>query len=135
MEQLRIVAPGIVGFHHVRLPVTDVFRSRDWYIETLGFRPMLVEETADGVLGVALRHGCGAVIGLHQDAVRARALSGFSAIALGVDDLRPWVEFLGTLNLLQEPSDSHLGRSLRIEDPDGIVIELHTISQPSAADA
>ena len=74
MEQLRIVAPGIVGFHHVRLPVTDVFRSRDWYIETLGFRPMLVEETADGVLGVVLRHGCGAVIGLHQDAVRARSV-------------------------------------------------------------
>jgi catechol 2,3-dioxygenase-like lactoylglutathione lyase family enzyme len=128
--------PAIVGFHHVRLPVTDVLTSRDWYIDTLGFQPMLVEENESGVVGTALQHPGGVVLGLHRDPARATALRGFVAVAFAVADLGAWVVFLRSRNLMQgEPIDTHLGRCVRSEDPDGILVELHTVTQPSAADA
>ena len=128
--------PAIVAFHHVRLPVTDVLTSRDWYIDTLGFQPLLVEENEAGVVGIALRQPSGVVLGLHRDAARAAALCGFVAVAFAVDDLGAWVTFLRSRNLPHgEPVDTHLGRSVRLRDPDGIIVELHTVTQPSAADA
>jgi len=131
-----LVQPAIVSVHHVRLPVSDVLVSRDWYIETLGFRPLLVEEDESGVIGIALRHPCGVVIGLHRDAGRAAALRGFVAVAFGVTDLAAWVEFLRSRKLSHAPpAATHLGHSLRLTDPDGIIVELHTNNQPSAADA
>ena len=30
--------PTMRGFHHVKLPVSDVAASRDWYQRVLGFR-------------------------------------------------------------------------------------------------
>jgi len=126
--------PPIVNVHHVRLPVSDVLKSRDWYIDTLGFEPLLVEEDDDRIVGVALRQGA-VTLGLHQDPRRAAALRGFVAFALGVHDLRQWAERLTRRGVADVATrDSHLGRSLRLEDPDGIVIELHTIGEPSADD-
>jgi catechol 2,3-dioxygenase-like lactoylglutathione lyase family enzyme len=29
------------GFHHVKLPVSDVARSRDWYQRVLGFEVVI----------------------------------------------------------------------------------------------
>jgi catechol 2,3-dioxygenase-like lactoylglutathione lyase family enzyme len=128
--------PGIVGVHHVRLPVSDVLVSRDWYIDALGFHPLLLEEDETGVIGIALHQPSGVVIGLHRDAARAAALRGFVAVAFGVADLAAWVRFLRPRGLLRAPPvDTHLGHSVRLEDPDGIIVELHTQSQPSAADA
>jgi len=136
MSPPGVVPPAIVNVHHVRLPVSDVLASRDWYIETLGFRPLLVEEDESGVIGIALRHPCGVVIGLHRDAGRAAALRGFVAVAFGVTDLAAWVEFLRSRTLSHAPpAATHLGHSLRLTDPDGIIVELHTNNQPSAADA
>ncbi len=37
------------GFHHVKMPVADVARSRDWYQRVLGFEQEL-EFVEDGVL-------------------------------------------------------------------------------------
>jgi catechol 2,3-dioxygenase-like lactoylglutathione lyase family enzyme len=50
MAQLR---PEITGLHHIRLPVTDVLRSRDWYGEVLGFEPVLDLEEEDRLLGTS----------------------------------------------------------------------------------
>ena len=30
---------AISGFHHVKLPVADLARSRDWYARVLGSKP------------------------------------------------------------------------------------------------
>jgi catechol 2,3-dioxygenase-like lactoylglutathione lyase family enzyme len=136
MSPPGVVPPAIVNVHHVRLPVSDVLASRDWYIETLGFQPLLVEEDESGVTGIALQHPCGVVIGLHRDAARASALRGFVAVAFGVADLGEWVDFLRSRKLSHAPpADTHLGHSVRLTDPDGIIVELHTHSQPSATDA
>ena len=31
--------PGLAGIHHVKIPVTDLSRSRDWYARVFGFVP------------------------------------------------------------------------------------------------
>lgn len=48
---------------HLRLPVTDLARSRDWYIETLG---LTVEFEVPDRRTVALRDGEGFAIFLQQ---------------------------------------------------------------------
>jgi catechol 2,3-dioxygenase-like lactoylglutathione lyase family enzyme len=120
-------------FHHARLPVSDVQVSSDWYTEHLGFNCRLVLEEEDRVVGVALDLPCGVVIGLHQDSRRAAALCGFVVVALSVPNLSEWVAHLdgqgvGHGGLI----DTHLGRCVRVADPDGILVELHPPEQPSA---
>ena len=31
-------APALAGIHHVKLPVTDLARSREWYESRLGYQ-------------------------------------------------------------------------------------------------
>jgi catechol 2,3-dioxygenase-like lactoylglutathione lyase family enzyme len=129
------LAPRIDGFHHVRLPVSEVLVSRHWYVDILGFWPLLVEEEEeeeDRVTGMALAHPSGVVIGLREEPERARALRGFVPVALSVPDVGAWVDYLDGRAVPHEPLvDGHLGQYLQIPDPDGIIIELHTLHQPS----
>jgi catechol 2,3-dioxygenase-like lactoylglutathione lyase family enzyme len=122
--------------HHVRLPVSDVLASQDWYERTLDFRPVLVSEEEDAVTGVVMKHTSGVVIGLHLEPERARALAGFALLGLSVDDLVPWLEHLDGLNVQHGGIvDGHLGACVQVRDPDGLVLELHTPDQPSADEA
>jgi catechol 2,3-dioxygenase-like lactoylglutathione lyase family enzyme len=64
------------GFHHVKMPVADVARSRDWYQRVLGFEQEL-EFVEDGVLmGLAMRDPGGtARLAARHDPARAAALA------------------------------------------------------------
>jgi catechol 2,3-dioxygenase-like lactoylglutathione lyase family enzyme len=122
--------------HHVRLPVTDVLSSRDWYAEVLGFQPILVAEEENRVSGVVLEHPSGVVIGLHSAPHEAKELRGFAVIGLSVADLKAWADYLDNLRVDHSGIvDGHLGQCLRLKDPDGLVVELHTPLQPSADEA
>ncbi len=122
----------ISGVHHVKLPVSDVRRSRAWYEQVLGFASVL-EFVEDGELrGVALRReGCPADIALRQDPARARALSGFDALALLVptrDDVRRWEAALDRLGQSHGGLvTGHEGGTVLVglRDPDGIEIRLY----------
>src|SRR5918912_1139278 len=119
------------GFHHVKLPVSDVERSRQWYQWTLGLATD-IEFVEDAVLkGVALAGSGEASIALRHDPVRAAALSGFDALALAVpsrDDIARWQ---ARLDELGEPHGGvvtgHRGGSVLVglRDPDGIEIRLY----------
>jgi catechol 2,3-dioxygenase-like lactoylglutathione lyase family enzyme len=128
-----------VGLHHVRLPVSDLMRSRDWYIDVFGFVPRLTLEAEDEIIGVVLGHRSGLILGLHREPERARTLRGFCPTGLNVgstDDLDQWCARLDTLQISHsEPAEAHLGWCAQVFDPDGLVIELHTASQPSADEA
>ena len=51
----------MLGFHHVKIPVADLSRSRDWYCTVLGLQVAL-EFVEDGVVrGLALRDAEGGV--------------------------------------------------------------------------
>ena len=122
----------ISGIHHIKLPVSDVGRSRAWYERVLGFEPVM-EFLEDGeLMGVALRReGCPAQIALRRDPARAHALSGFDALALLVptrDEVRHWEAALDRIG------ESHGGLVtghkggmvlVGLHDPDGLEIRLY----------
>jgi catechol 2,3-dioxygenase-like lactoylglutathione lyase family enzyme len=125
---------ALSGFHHVKLPVTDVVRSRDWYERVLGLQTRL-EFVEDGTLmGVALRDANDTVqLAVRHDPARAAALAGFDPIALYVptrDDLQAWKQ---RLDDLAEPHGGivtgHVGWVIiGLHDPDGIEVRLYTPS-------
>lgn len=120
------------GFHHVKLPVSDVARSRDWYGRVLGLESV-IDFVEDGVLmGVGLVDPDRSLsVALRHDPVRAAALSGFDAMALRVptrDGVDQWRAHL------DEQDESHGGTVtghqggcvlVGLRDPDGIEIRLY----------
>lgn len=122
----------IDGFHHVKLPVSDVSRSRAWYEQVLGFETA-IEFVEDGVvMGVAMTSGpTGAQVALRHDLDRATALAGFDPIALSCphpEDVREWAEHLDRLGVPHGGVTSgHGGGSVLVglRDPDGIEIRLY----------
>jgi catechol 2,3-dioxygenase-like lactoylglutathione lyase family enzyme len=128
--------PEIVGLHHVRLPVSDVLASRDWYVDVFGFESILVEEDEDRITGLVLEHPSGVVLGVHADRARAAALRGFVVVAFGVRDLSWWVDYLDRRGITHgRAGQQHLGRSVQVADPDGICVALASLDQPSAGEA
>jgi catechol 2,3-dioxygenase-like lactoylglutathione lyase family enzyme len=122
----------IAGVHHVKIPVSDVAASRDWYQRVLGMQVSL-ESVEDGTLmGVALADPAGAVqIALRHDPDRASALAGFDPLALAVatrDDVDAWRRALDDLG---EPHGGVVAGStggavlVGLLDPDGIEIRLY----------
>jgi catechol 2,3-dioxygenase-like lactoylglutathione lyase family enzyme len=124
--------PDLSGFHHVKLPVTDLGRSRDWYTSVLGLR-VEIEFVEDGVLrGLALTDASGRVrLALRLDPVRAAALAGFDPIALEVPKRDDVVAWQSRLDDLGQPHGGvvtgHKGGSVLVglRDPDGIEIRLY----------
>jgi hypothetical protein len=122
---------SVVGFHHLKIPVSDVGRSRDWYCQMFGFVTE-IEFVEDGKLaGIALRHPeLNMRLALRGDPRRSQAMAGFDACALAVStrsDLQAVVdraESLGTT-----PGwivEGHLGWACDLSDPDGIIVRLYT---------
>ena len=122
----------IKGFPHVKLPVTDVARTRDWYRRVLGFEVTL-EFVEDGTLmGLALSDPGGSIdLAIRRDPARGAALAGFDPIALAVAsraDVQAWRQRLDELG---EPHGGsitgHRGGSVLVglHDPDGIEIRLY----------
>lgn len=120
------------GFHHVKLPVHDVARSRDWYQRVLGLE-VDIEFTEEGALmGVALRDPDGTVsLALRHDPPRAAALAGFDPLALGVatrSDLDAWRARLDEAAVAHDGViEGHQGWALvGLRDPDGFEVRLYT---------
>jgi catechol 2,3-dioxygenase-like lactoylglutathione lyase family enzyme len=94
--------PVLAGIHHLKLPVTDLARSRDWYHSRLGYEAG-VEFVEEGrLMGCGLEHPSGGPpIGLRLDPDRAAAAAGFDYFTIGVpdraaiDDLAAWLDELG----------------------------------------
>jgi len=130
---------SVVGIYHVRLPVSDVLLSRDWYARILGFEPVLAYEEEDRVVGVALRHPSGIRLGLHFEPDRAPALRGFAVLSLRVStmaDLQAWSAHFQRLGVEHSGiAAGHPGLRLQVADPGGICVELHTIGHPTTDDA
>jgi catechol 2,3-dioxygenase-like lactoylglutathione lyase family enzyme len=126
---------GIVGFAHVKLPVSDVERSARWYAALLDLR-LCLEFVEQGVLlGVELvEPGSGLRIALRDRSVCAGSphLAGFDVVAIemgsaeGVRAMadrcaRTGVEILGI-------RDFPGGTAMDVPDPDGTVVRIHHAS-------
>lgn len=126
--------PTLNGFHHVKLPVSDVERSRDWYSRVFDFQVAL-EFVEDGVLmGVALRDPTGTVpLALRCDPERAGAVSGFDPIAIGVPNADELIRWRDRLDQLGESHGGvvagHAGSVLvGLHDPDGTEVRLYSLT-------
>lgn len=122
---------SVVGFHHVKIPVSDVPRSRDWYGQVFGFIQE-IEFVEDGVLvGVALIHPETALrLALRGDPQRSRAMAGFDLVAVAVStlaDLQTMAARAASLGVGHGPiTQGHHGWACDIPDPDGILVRLYT---------
>jgi catechol 2,3-dioxygenase-like lactoylglutathione lyase family enzyme len=122
----------VSGLHHVKLPVTDVQRSRQWYMRAFDFT-CEVEFRENGQLsGVALRHPVNEIcLALRQDPVRAAALAGFDAVCLAVGTRADLDELLTRLDTRGidhgQPVVGHRGDAVDVPDPDGHLIRIHTL--------
>ena len=79
--------PALAGVHHLKLPVTDLARSRGWCHSRLGYelRAEMVEQGQ--LMGLALAHpNGGPALALRLDPERAHAAAGFDYFAVGVPD-------------------------------------------------
>lgn len=124
--------PDLAEIHHVKIPVSDVRTSTDWYLRVLGLG-VAIEFTEEGELrGVALTTPDGATpIALRHAPERAAALSGFDLVALRVptrDGVYVWAEHLTTIKQQHDGivTGHHGGAVLvGLHDPDGIEIRLY----------
>lgn len=124
--------PDLAPIHHVKIPVSDVRASTEWYSRVLGLG-VAVEFVEEGELkGVALGDPGGTTsIALRHDPARAAAMSGFDLVALGVptrDGVHAWADHLTGIH---QPHGGivtgHLGGAVLVglHDPDGIELRLY----------
>ncbi|MEU7852409.1 VOC family protein [Nonomuraea sp. NPDC049141] len=128
-----MTSPILSGIHHVKIPVSDLTRSVQWYGQVFGFAVTTEFPEADGtVLGVA-----GTVPGLgdtqltlrvNRDA--AQGCVGFDPVSFAVDDLadvHAWAAHLDTLGVAHSPViEATVGWLLVFDDPDGISLHLYS---------
>ncbi|MFC4008404.1 VOC family protein [Nonomuraea purpurea] len=120
------------GFHHVKLPISNVHKSLEWYRQVLGLE-VAIEFVEDGVLrGVALTDaGQTLMIALREEPERAAGWSGFDPVALAVPTLQAlhaWSDHLDALSVEHSGiAEGSVGWLIGgITDPDGIEIRLYT---------
>jgi catechol 2,3-dioxygenase-like lactoylglutathione lyase family enzyme len=79
--------PALAGIHHLKLPVTDLARSLEWYRSRLGYEVQIEFVEQGRLMGYGLAHPAGGPnLGLRLDPDRARAAAGFDYFAIGVAD-------------------------------------------------
>lgn len=78
-------APELDGVHHLKLPVSDLNRSRAWYESRLGYQ-VATEFVEDGtVMGLALAHpNGGPTLALRLNPDLAARAAGFDYFSIGV---------------------------------------------------
>ena len=132
--------PALAGVHHLKLPVRDLARARDWYASRLGYQ-VETEFVEEGTLmGIGLRHPNGGPgLALRLDPGRAEAAAGFDYFAIGVPDQAAIDALAARLTALGE---EHAGVHFAtwgwilplLHDPDGHEVRFYTVEHHSDAD-
>jgi catechol 2,3-dioxygenase-like lactoylglutathione lyase family enzyme len=125
--------PELAGIHHVKMPVTDLDRSRDWYGRVLGFKVTYEFQDADGVVrGVAGEvPGLGdSMLCLRVNSQAAQGCQGFDPVSFAVPDradIETWAAHLDTLGIPHSPViEASIGWLLVFNDPDGLDLHLYS---------
>lgn len=125
--------PELAGIHHVKMPVTDLDRSRDWYGRVLGFKVTYEFQDEDGVVrGVAGEvPGLGdSMLCLRVNSQAAHGCQGFDPVSFAVRDradVEAWAAHLDTLGVPHSPViEASIGWLLVFNDPDGLDLHLYS---------
>jgi catechol 2,3-dioxygenase-like lactoylglutathione lyase family enzyme len=130
------------GIHHIKLPVSDLERSTEWYGAVLGARRLteLDHRRPDGTRFAVILQvpGLGTNLELRLDPATAGALDGYDFLTLAVGDhatLEGWIAHLDALGIRHSPPIVALvGWLLVVPDPDGLRLRFYT-AQPHGLDA
>lgn len=126
--------PEIVAVHHVTLTVTDLEASLPWYREVLGFETVGRQDTGTLRKAKAVRGTQVVTFVEHADAVTGRfdpRRVGLDHLAFAVTDdaLGQWIEHLDAFGVEHSPrTPAATGTMITFTDPDGIALELYTLS-------
>jgi catechol 2,3-dioxygenase-like lactoylglutathione lyase family enzyme len=125
-------APLLDGIHHVKIPVTDLARSRDWYASRLGYRVEVEFEEGGRLMGLAMGHPNGGPhLALRLDPERSAGFADFDFFSIGVPS-RSAIEDLA--RRLTDLGEQHAGvhRATAgwilplLHDPDGHEVRFYT---------
>lgn len=125
-------APLLDGIHHVKIPVTDLDRSRDWYSSRLGYEVDAVFVEDGREMGLVLSHPNGGPdIALRLHPERSEGLGDFDFFAIGVPDKAAIDDLAARLTALGE---QHAGVHFAtigwvlpmLHDPDGHEVRFYT---------
>jgi catechol 2,3-dioxygenase-like lactoylglutathione lyase family enzyme len=125
--------PALAGVHHLKLPVSDLARSRQWYRSRLGYEVTIEFVEQAKLMGYGLEHPNGGPrLALRFDPDRARAAAGFDYFAIGVPDKVAIDRLAARLTALGEDHDGVHFASIgwimpQLHDPDGHEIRFYTI--------
>ena len=123
----------ILGLHHVKVPVSDMVRSREFYERVLELEPLSeFRDDHDGVVrGVVYQAKGDLMISLREQPVAAAGLVGYDPFAMmlrGRADIEHWAARLDALGVDHDPIvEASIGFMLRFEDPDGIEVRFYTL--------
>lgn len=124
--------PVLDGVHHLKLPVSDLERTRSWYSSRLGYVPMLEFTNHGRTTGITMSHpNGGPMIGFVLDPELAERASGFDYFSIGVpgkDELEDLAARLAALG--EENAGVHFATMGWIlpgtHDPDGHEVRFYT---------
>jgi catechol 2,3-dioxygenase-like lactoylglutathione lyase family enzyme len=132
-------APALAGVHHLKLPVTDLARSREWYHSRLGYQVQVEFVEQGRLMGYEMSHpNGGPVLALRLSPERARA-AGFDYFAIGVPDREAIEQLAARLTALGEQHAgvhwATIGWILpELHDPDGHEVRFYTTEQHTSLD-
>jgi catechol 2,3-dioxygenase-like lactoylglutathione lyase family enzyme len=128
---MTTISTAVAGVHHVKVPVSDLARSRAWYSTVLSLDVEIEFRDDDGVVrGVVFERRNGLTICLRENPALARAMSGYDPYAVLVPTRQDLDHVVGTLDRLgvshSEIVTATLGWMVRVPDPDGIELRFYT---------
>jgi catechol 2,3-dioxygenase-like lactoylglutathione lyase family enzyme len=128
-------SPQLAGIHHVKIPVTDLARSRAWYEQVFGLRVTIEFPDADGVvrgLGGEVPGLGDTLLTLRVNPPAAEGCAGFDPVSFGVrdrDHIEEWVTHLDSHGVRHSTViDASVGWLLVFDDPDGLQLHLYSWS-------
>ena len=128
----------ILGVHHIKIPVTDMVRSRAWYERVFDLEPLMeFRDDHDGVVrGVTYRAKGDLALALRENPAAARGFAGYDPFAImlrGRADVDHWVKRLDALGVAHAPVvEATIGYILAFDDPDGLQLRFYTLDETGA---
>jgi catechol 2,3-dioxygenase-like lactoylglutathione lyase family enzyme len=135
-------APALLGLHHLKLPVSDLDASIDWYGKVFDaeYSPQFDHVDSFGVRYAVIITvpGLPVPVELRWAPEAASAIGGYDPIDLAVDcaaALQEWTRHLDTLGVDHSPVISGgAGHLMVLSDPDGIYIRIAEVPTGGVAD-
>lgn len=129
--------PRLQGIHHLKIPVSDLGISLDFYERAFGARriPEADHRRGDGSLFayILVVPGLGTKLELRLHPQRAKTHAGFDPITIAVEDravLDQWIDYLDEVGVRHSPVITSIQAWIVvIEDPDGNRLRLYTLEK------